>query len=64
MSKIFKWLKEEIDNISQKDPAIGNNARIGANAVVLKDIPDDAAAVGIPARIIQKGSEDYFMWHI
>ena len=43
---------------------IGNNARIGANAVVLKDIPDDAAAVGIPARIIKKGSEDYFMWHI
>ena len=43
---------------------IGNNAKIGANAVVLKDIPDDAAAVGIPARIIKKSSEDYFMWHI
>ena len=43
---------------------VGNNARIGANAVVLKDVPDDAAAVGIPARIIQKGSEDYFMWYI
>ena len=43
---------------------VGSNARIGANAVVLKDVPDDAAAVGIPARIIQKGSEDYFMWHI
>ena len=43
---------------------VGSNARIGANAVVLKDVPDDAAAVGIPARIIQKGSEDYFMWYI
>ena len=43
---------------------VGSNARIGANAVVLKDVTDDAAAVGIPARIIQKGSEDYFMWHI
>ena len=43
---------------------VGSNARIGANAVVLKDVPDDAAAVGIPARIIKKGSEDYFMWHI
>lgn len=31
---------------------IGNNVRIGANAVVLKDIPDDAIAVGIPAKII------------
>ena len=47
-----------------KNITIGNNAKIGANAVVLKDIPDDAAAVGIPARIIKKGSEDYFMWHI
>jgi serine O-acetyltransferase len=33
---------------------IGNNARIGANAVVLIDVPDNATAVGVPARIIQK----------
>ncbi len=31
---------------------IGNNVKIGANAVVLKDVPDNATAVGIPARII------------
>ncbi|GAB4523974.1 MAG: hypothetical protein Kow00133_12060 [Amphiplicatus sp.] len=31
---------------------IGDNARIGANAVVLKDVPADATAVGVPARII------------
>ena len=31
---------------------IGNHARIGGNAVVLKDVPDYATAVGIPARII------------
>ena len=30
---------------------IGHRARIGANAVVLCDVPDDATAVGIPARI-------------
>lgn len=30
---------------------IGNNVKIGANAVVLKNIPDDATAVGIPANI-------------
>jgi serine O-acetyltransferase len=30
---------------------IGQNARIGANAVVLQDVPDNATAVGIPARI-------------
>ena len=33
---------------------IGNNVSIGANAVVLSDIPDNATAVGIPARIILK----------
>lgn len=31
---------------------IGAHARIGANAVVLQDVPDGASAVGIPARII------------
>jgi serine O-acetyltransferase len=36
---------------------IGNNARIGANAVVLQDVPDGATAVGAPARIIS-GAED------
>jgi serine O-acetyltransferase len=33
---------------------IGRNALIGANAVVLQDVPDDATAVGVPARIVQK----------
>ena len=28
--------------------------RVGANAVVLKDVPEGATAVGIPARIIEK----------
>ena len=31
---------------------IGDNVKIGANAVVLKDIPDNCTAVGVPARII------------
>lgn len=43
---------------------IGNNAKIGANSVVLKDVPNNAVAVGIPARIITKDTEDYYMWHI
>lgn len=30
---------------------IGEGAQIGANAVVVKDVPADAIAVGIPARI-------------
>lgn len=32
---------------------IGNRARIGANAVVVDDIPDDATVVGIPARVVR-----------
>jgi serine O-acetyltransferase len=32
---------------------IGNGAKIGANAVVLHDIPAGATAVGIPAKVIR-----------
>ena len=35
---------------------VGARARIGANAVVLQNVPADAVAVGIPARIIVKGN--------
>jgi serine O-acetyltransferase len=31
---------------------IGDNARIGANAVVLSNVPANSTAVGVPARII------------
>ncbi len=33
---------------------IGNNVRIGANAVVITDVPDNCTAVGIPARILPR----------
>ncbi len=32
---------------------VGHNAVIGANAVVINDIPDYAVAVGIPAKVIR-----------
>ena len=38
---------------------IGNNSRIAANAVVLKDVPENATMVGIPAKAVKfenKGS--------
>jgi serine O-acetyltransferase len=34
------------------DVHLGNDCRIGANSVVLEDVPPGASAVGIPARII------------
>lgn len=33
---------------------IGANAKIGSNAVVVKDVPANATAVGIPARILDE----------
>lgn len=36
---------------------IGNDVEIGANAVVLNDVPDGALAVGVPARIILRSTE-------
>lgn len=39
---------------------IGNNVAIGANAVVTRDIPDNAVVAGVPARIISmNGAEAY-----
>jgi serine O-acetyltransferase len=39
---------------------IGNNVAIGANCVVVKDIPDNSVVVGIPGKIIsQEGSLGY-----
>lgn len=35
---------------------IGSNAKIGANAVVLQDIPENATAVGVPARVIKSAA--------
>lgn len=32
---------------------IGNDARIGSNAVVLKNVPEAATAVGVPAQIVR-----------
>ena len=32
---------------------VGDNARIAANAVVLKEVPPDSTAVGVPARIVR-----------
>ena len=40
------------------DIKIGNNVKIGANAVVLNDIPDNCTAVGVPAKIVKNGQNN------
>ncbi len=43
--------------------SIGNNVAIGANAVVLKDVPDNATIVGVPGNILpNKGSLDMVIY--
>lgn len=36
---------------------IGNRVKIGANAVVVNDVPDGCTAVGVPARVV-RGKEE------
>ena len=36
---------------------VGDNARIASNAVVLSEIPPDATAVGVPARVVRIAGE-------
>ncbi len=42
---------------------IGNNAKIGANSVVVKDVPCCATAVGVPARIISCDTKNEELRH-
>ena len=34
---------------------VGENAKVGANSVVVKEVPADCTAVGIPARVLKRG---------
>ncbi len=39
---------------------IGNGSRIAANAVVVKDVPDNSTMVGIPAKAVKVGNQGNF----
>jgi len=36
---------------------IGTNSKIGANSVVVRNVPENSTAIGIPAHVIQKGRD-------
>lgn len=36
---------------------IGNNVKIGANSVVITDVPDNSVVVGIPGRVVARNGE-------
>jgi serine O-acetyltransferase len=42
---------------------IGENARVGANSVVVKSVPNDSTAIGIPARVIIRGKDKSQLSH-
>ncbi len=37
---------------------LGRGARVGSNAVVVKDVPPDTTVVGIPGRLVRRASEE------
>jgi serine O-acetyltransferase len=44
---------------------VGHRAAIGANSVVLSDVPDDSVMAGLPAKIVStRGSAGYINWRI
>jgi len=36
---------------------VGDNARIAANSVVLREVPDNATVVGVPGRVVKISGE-------
>ena len=45
---------------------VGDNARMGGNAVVLKEVPPNATVVGVPGVIVTKGDnqQQYCSWEL
>ena len=42
------------------DIKIGSNSKVGAGAVVVKDVPDNSTVVGIPGRIVHNLGRDSY----
>ena len=42
---------------------IGNNARVGAGSVVLRDVPSDCTVVGVPGRVVHRSSRSEPLEH-
>ena len=38
---------------------VGKNAKVGANAVVTKNVPENAVMVGIPAKNVGTATEEF-----
>jgi acetyltransferase-like isoleucine patch superfamily enzyme len=54
------WLGQNV--VVLPGVSIGRNAVIGANSVVNRDIPDFSVAVGAPAKVVRKYSNETGLW--
>ena len=62
----WKWLARSLSTFSRwltgieihPGATIGNHGKVGSNSVVVKDVPDNATAVGIPGRIVNTNKDD------
>ncbi len=43
---------------------VRKKAKIGANSVVLHDVPEDSTVAGIPAQVLVKGSSEHEVWEL
>jgi acetyltransferase-like isoleucine patch superfamily enzyme len=53
------WLGENVCVIGAN---VGRNSVVGANSVVMSDIPDFCVAVGAPARVIRRFDASLGKW--
>ncbi len=53
------WIGENVCIIGA---SVGKHCVIGANSVVVKDIPDFCVAVGIPAKVIKRYNNETGVW--
>ena len=44
-----------------EDVKIGNNSCIGAGAVVVKDVPENATVAGVPAKVVSYKDHNYIL---
>jgi acetyltransferase-like isoleucine patch superfamily enzyme len=53
------WLGENVNVLSCR---IGKHCVVGANSVVISDIPDYSVAVGVPARVVKRYNLEKGQW--